>query len=121
MGMLLVWLVAGCGSDRPELSNLRCQPASLSLGASGPYTVTCDVDYDGSVGDIQWSAQSTASPTPWATGNTADNHGDSLRFSISKNDAPPTGAMTIQITVDHPAGIDGPGDDTATTQIRVVP
>jgi hypothetical protein len=121
MATIAVWFLAACGSDRPELSNFRCQPATLSLGASGPYTVTCDVDYDGSVGDIRWSAQSTASEMPWMSGVTAEDSGHSLRFSMTKADPPDLGAMNIYITVDHPAGIDGPGDDTAATQIRVVP
>jgi len=119
--MLLISLVAACGSDKPELSNFRCSPASLSLGASGPYTVTCDVDYDGSVGDIRWSAQSTASDTPWMSGTTADDTGHSLHFSMTKAEPPDQGAMNIYITVDPPAGTGGPGDDRAGTQIRVVP
>lgn len=112
----------GCGEEPPELSNLRCDPQSLSAAPPGPYTVQCTMDYEGKVGDITWTASSggqvwtggfdSLSPERW-TGN--------YGFTMTKAEAPPVGTLLISVIADHIHGLDGPGDDTASTMITIVP
>lgn len=122
--LALLVIVAGCGSDAPQLLDLHCNPSPLSTGSSGPYSLGCGIEFDGKPGDVRWKASSTDGTT-WASGSgyidgPARDAG-AFQFTMSNMQAPPLGTLTITVSVDHVDGIDGPEGDTITTQVEVVP
>ena len=123
LASLCLLVVTACTSDAPDLSNLRCTPTQLSASGQGPFNVNCDVDFEGSPGDVSWSAYSTAGG--WSGGydtlSSSDRSRGTYHFAMSKMTAPGIGMLTITFSADHVDGIDGPDGDTITTRIEVVP
>ncbi len=123
LASLCLLVVSACTSDAPELSNLRCTPSQLSVAGQGPWTVNCDVDFAGTIGDVNWSASSTAGA--WSGGfdtlDSSDRRRGAYHFSMSKMTAPGVGPLNIRFSADHVDGIDGPDGDTIETHIDVVP
>ena len=120
LGLLVV---TACTSDAPDLSNLRCTPSQLSASGQGPFNVNCDVDFEGSVGDVNWSAYSTAGL--WSSGyeslSGSQRSRGTYHFAMSNMAAPGVGPLNITFSADHVDGIDGPAGDTITARIDVVP
>ncbi|CAN5910431.1 hypothetical protein BH11MYX3_BH11MYX3_47160 [soil metagenome] len=118
-------LLTGCfGSDAPDLHELTCTPASLRASGPAPYVVSCDVTFDGSPGDVRWSAYGSDAMY-WvrdigSISNSARDFGE-YQFSMKSAQPPPLGRLLIQLDADHVDGIDGPAGDTITTEIQVVP
>lgn len=122
VGMTVV-LAGACGEAAPVITNLACTPAPLSVASPArPYRVSCTVEVDGKVGDVFSTARGPDGDL-WATDHPSIGSvtSDKLLLWLSNDEAPPLGVLTISVTVDHPQGIDGPGDDTATSSIEVIP
>lgn len=123
LASLCLFVVTACTSDAPDLSNLRCTPSPLSTAGQGPYNVNCDVDFEGSPGDVRWTAYSTAGL--WSSGSdtlsSSQRSAGKYHFGMSSMTAPGVGMLTITFSADHVEGIDGPAGDTITARIDVVP
>ena len=120
----LIVLLAGClDSGAPELHSLSCTPETLRASGAGPFTLSCDLEFDGEPGDIRWSGYGANGL--WAAGSdfieSADRDRGRFHFSLSKPTAPPVGTLTILVTVDHVEGIDGPAGDELEKRLQVVP
>ena len=123
LASLCLFVVTACTSDAPDLSNLQCTPPQLSAAGQGPYNVNCDVEFEGSVGDVNWSAYSTAGL--WSSGfdtlSSSERSRGTYHFGMSNMTAPGVGPLNITFSAEHVDGIDGPAGDTITAHVEVVP
>lgn len=115
----LVLVVVGCSEDPPRVSNVQCEPTTLSVSAAGPYTIDCYADQDNAYADANWEAID-ASGALWAEqgpgGVIVD---DRLYARFMNTQAPAVGTMTITVEVDN--GDDAPRGNSDSTTIDVVP
>jgi hypothetical protein len=130
--MKIAWLVllAGCinwtgEGERPEVSNLTCTPATLTIGQR-PHQVACSVDFDSpdhGVHEISWTARD-ASGRVWSMGfkqvmQPGVKRG-TISFTILATTDPAPGTVTITMEA---AEIDQgqSSEEIATTIAAVAP
>lgn len=115
----LVHIVAGCSEEPPRVSNVQCEPMTLSVASPAPYTVDCYADQSNAYADANWEARD-ASGKLWADEGPASIIVDGRLFGhLTNAQAPAIGTMTITVEVDN--GDDAPRGNSVSTTIEVVP